>query len=358
MKRRISAASALLLLILAAGCVETPSCGFGVDFSPDGKQIAFSDVAGKNLVIALMNTDGSGYRVVARTPVPNPPVWSPDGSHILFCDGDGLCLYDVQGRKLRRLRDIAPSGYTWSADGRQIVCLMRKEPEAIWLDARSGEILLRVSLPTEPQGMMPGMNLAPIPQTWGVAFIGSDGNLYSVEAGKVYQITRTGDVCSLWVSDDGSRLRWVRSPKSAKRYLVVHEYDMASRTVTSEVRRFDVQPLSPQRGYQVAGSSGMLSPEGQKLLILAFFTQSGKPEETPQFIMVGTTDIDRQTIRPILHVNRLVKVTKENSGIVACRWSPDGSHIALLIFGEKRFLVWLGRADGTGRRVLRQIKTQ
>lgn len=358
MKRRFSAASALLLLILAAGCVETPSCGFGVDFSPDGKQIAFPDVAGKNLVIALMNTDGSGHRVVARTKILNPPVWSPDGRHILFCDGDGLCLYDVQGRKLRRLRDIEPSGYTWSADSRQIVCLMRQEPEAMWLDAVSGEILLRVSLPTEPQGMMTGMNLAPIAQTWGVAFIGSDGNLYSVEAGRVYQITRTGDVRSLWVSDDGSRLRWVRSPKSAKRYLVVHEYDLTSRTVSSEVQRFDMQPLTPRKGYQVLGADGVLSPDGRKLLILAFFTQSGKPEETPPFIVVGTTDIDRQKIRPILQVNRLVKVTKENPGIIACRWSPNGSHVAFQIAGEKQLLLWLGRADGTGGRVLRQIKTQ
>ncbi|MEJ5253596.1 MAG: hypothetical protein WHX60_17095, partial [Armatimonadota bacterium] len=319
---------------------------------------AFPDVAGKDLVIALMNTDGSGYRVVARTAVPNPPVWSPDGRHILFCDGDGLCLYDVQARKVRRLRDIAPIGYTWSADGGQIVCLMREGPEAIWLDARSGEILLSVSLPTEPLGMMPGMNLAPIPQTWGVAFIASDGNLYSVEAGRVYQITRTGDVRSLWVSDDGSHLRWVRSPKSAKRYLVVHEYDMASRAVSGEVHRFDVQPLSPQKGYQVLGADGVFSPDGQRLLIWAYFTRSGKPEEEPKLVAVGTANIEGQMILPILQVNRLVRVTKESPVPIASRWSPDGSHVALQIVGEKQILLWLGRADGTGGRVLRHIKTQ
>lgn len=74
MKRRFSAVSALLLLIIAAGCVETPSCGLGVDFSPDGTQIAFQDLSRKDGVIAVMNTDGSGYRVIARVKTLTCPI--------------------------------------------------------------------------------------------------------------------------------------------------------------------------------------------------------------------------------------------------------------------------------------------
>lgn len=354
MKRRFSAVSALLLLIIAAGCVETPSCGFGVDFSPDGKQIAFQDFVGKNGVIAVVKTNGSGYRAIARAKTWTCPTWSPDGRYLLFYDGQSLCVYDMNQRQLRRLRDIEPVGYIWSTDGRHIVYLDSKPAQATWLDAHTGEVLLRVDLPVDPVPLLLGANLASIPQTWNIAFIGSEGNLYTVEAGVVYQITHTGDVGSLWVSPDGTRLRWTRLPAQAKQYLVVHEYDLSSRTVTDTPYRFDLRRLPHRAGYEQVSAGGVFSPDGRTLLILAEFKRgSGGSEQLYWALYRAKSGQDTARLLLASEVER-----GQFSAMIIPRWSRDGSQVAAQILSEKRVSLWVGRADGTAGRVIWQRKAR
>ncbi|MGQ9881121.1 MAG: TolB family protein [Armatimonadota bacterium] len=354
MKRRFSAVSALLLLIIAAGCVETPSCGFGVDFSPDGTQIAFQDLSRKDGIIAVMNTDGSGYRAIAPTKALTYPIWSPDGRYILFYDGQSLCVYDTNRRQLRRLRDTEPVGYIWSADGRQIVYLTSKPAQAIWLDAHSGEVLLRVDLPVDPVPLALGANLASIPQTWNIAFIGSEGNLYTVEAGVVYQITHTGDVGSLWVSPDGTRLRWTRMSAQTKPYLVVHEYDLSSRTVTDTVYRFDLRRIPHPAGYELLPANGVFSPDGRTLLIQAIFARgNGKLQQSYSALYLAKIGQDTARLLLASEVNR-----GQTPVLITPRWSRDSSQVAAQILSKKRISLWVGRADGTAGRVIWQRKAQ
>lgn len=353
MKRRFSAVSALLLLIIAAGCVETPSCGLGVDFSPDGTQIAFQDLSRKDGVIAVMNTDGSGYRVIARAKTLTCPIWSPDGRYLLFYDGQSLCVYDMNRCQIRRLRDIEPVGYIWIADGRQIVYLTSKPAQAIWLDARSGEVLLRVDLPVDPAPLALGANLASIPQTWNIAFIGSEGNLYTVEAGVVYQITHTSDVGSLWVSPDGTRLRWTRMSAQTKPYLVVHEYDLSSRSVTT-VYRFDLRRIPHQAGYELLPANSVFSPDGRALLIPAIYAR-GRRKLEQSYSALYLAKMGQDTARLLL--SSVVERGQSSVLIISC-WSRDGSQVAAQILSEKRVSLWVGRADGTAGRVIWQKKAQ
>jgi Tol biopolymer transport system component len=96
--------------------------------SPDGKLIAFS----RRSDIWLMNTDGSGQRLLARGG--NHPTWSPNGRRIAFNGGGpGECPPEayrcghlvavwtirVDGSDLRR-HETATRNATWSPSGRRI----------------------------------------------------------------------------------------------------------------------------------------------------------------------------------------------------------------------------------------------
>jgi len=72
------------------------------------------------------------------------------------------------------------------------------------------------------------LSVVSLPPTWGIAFIDSSRNVYSVEAGKAYRITSTGNVQSLRVSPYGTQLQWMRSPAGSP-VLVVHTYDLSQK---------------------------------------------------------------------------------------------------------------------------------
>ncbi|MYA72313.1 hypothetical protein F4009_04705 [Candidatus Poribacteria bacterium] len=66
--------------------VNQPRAGKTPSWSPDGKQIAFSDmILGGNWDIYTLNVDGSNLRRMTRHPSKDMfPVWSPDGRSIVF----------------------------------------------------------------------------------------------------------------------------------------------------------------------------------------------------------------------------------------------------------------------------------
>lgn len=359
MRRRPSVVLSLLLLLLAAGCVEMPGCGYGVDFSPNGEQIALMWVSPKgDFFLCTMNADGSGVRTIPHSEDPGPPLWSPDGRYILFSSGTDLYLYTPTQRVVRKIAaGVTPGFYVWNSDGTQIICLSTpasksNDPPAqvLWINVPSGEVVLRADLPEDvelPGFTLPRATVAYLPATWGIAFISSKANVYTVEAGKVYRITSTGDVSSLWVSPDGTRLRWVRAPEHSAT-LVVHEYDLASRTVTGTPVRLDLRRLPRVRGYTLGGTWGVLSPDGQKMLIVAECRREvGKAHQV--YNAVYLADLAR-------HSFRLLRQEKpsapEERSILLPFWSGDGSRIAVLTYGKVASL-WVGRGDGSGGRLIR-----
>lgn len=102
------------------------------DVSPDGKRFAVvvSDRGSQNL--ALLDFEGSNYKLEKTTDyklmrVSNPR-WSPDGNFIVYSvtnnDGaSGLYLYNVKDKTHRQIfEETGSNGYpTWSRDGRYIV---------------------------------------------------------------------------------------------------------------------------------------------------------------------------------------------------------------------------------------------
>ncbi|MGH7475318.1 MAG: hypothetical protein ACRELD_03445 [Longimicrobiales bacterium] len=114
-----------------------------LDWSPDGRRIAFSSTRDGNWDIYVMNGDGSGVRRLTDHPaIDDGPRWSPDGRSILFNSSRGsrwgIYLMDSEGGEIRHLTKhhqmnvlgpaagradgvlrlaVAPA---WSPDGRRI----------------------------------------------------------------------------------------------------------------------------------------------------------------------------------------------------------------------------------------------
>lgn len=107
-----------------------------VSFSPDGKRVAFSRNASNegeavyNYDIYVMNIDGSELKQVTTDPeFDAEPVWSPDGSRILFTSGrdHNFRLYAISPDGSGEV-DLSPNSptsfgaFAFTADGRQVYC--------------------------------------------------------------------------------------------------------------------------------------------------------------------------------------------------------------------------------------------
>lgn len=104
-------------------------------FSPDGGWIAFTRVTGStgDTAVFVVRTDGTGLRRLTDGSLhAGRPRWSPDGSQILFSQGNEysplggpLWIVPFSGGEPRRLTDHvgdeAAFEADWSPDGRQIV---------------------------------------------------------------------------------------------------------------------------------------------------------------------------------------------------------------------------------------------
>jgi Tol biopolymer transport system component len=92
--------------------------------SPDGRQVAFSQVVHRPrsfVVFTMPASGGNARRLVDLGPGEDPPGridWSPDGAQLTF-DGDGVRVAEVDGG---RLVTLAADGFnpTFSPDGRAL----------------------------------------------------------------------------------------------------------------------------------------------------------------------------------------------------------------------------------------------
>ncbi|HEX6579330.1 MAG TPA: hypothetical protein VF195_00415 [Actinomycetota bacterium] len=119
------------VLSLSTGEDRTVTSIRGPQFDPDGhgRLIVFRDSrAGVNVNddIAVISTDGTGYRNLTRTPDANEwgPVWSPDGRRIVYSSDDNgmpqLFVMDADGSNARQLSDVWGEYPAWSPDGSRI----------------------------------------------------------------------------------------------------------------------------------------------------------------------------------------------------------------------------------------------
>ena len=88
-------------------------------WSPDGSELAFARAeSGTRPALWVMRADASGRRRVTAKPGWEP-AWSPDGSRIAFASDDGIYVVNPDGGGLRRLTSDGTSP-AWAPDGQQV----------------------------------------------------------------------------------------------------------------------------------------------------------------------------------------------------------------------------------------------
>lgn len=110
-------------------------------FSPDGKQIAYSDriyikpgdLYPSSHELWVINTDSSGARCLTRLNKDSNPSWSPDGKRLLFERNADIWVINSDGTGLQNLtntKDAIEDLPEWSIDGKGIFFL-RDRPTKI-----------------------------------------------------------------------------------------------------------------------------------------------------------------------------------------------------------------------------------
>jgi TolB protein len=59
------------------------------EINPAGTQIALTTLIGNEEALAIVNSAGGGLRTIARAVVLRSPVWTPDGTRLIFSQFDG-----------------------------------------------------------------------------------------------------------------------------------------------------------------------------------------------------------------------------------------------------------------------------
>lgn len=117
-------------LLVRAGQMVT-----GIDYSPDGKRIAYAVGQGKGAQIWVARADGRHRRRLTHTPyfLNTSPCWSPDGKRIAFVSNRGgspqIYIMDASGKHKRRLTFKGNYNQTpsWSPRGDLIAFTARDE---------------------------------------------------------------------------------------------------------------------------------------------------------------------------------------------------------------------------------------
>ncbi|MCW8409293.1 translocation protein TolB [Legionella sp. PATHC035] len=165
----------LAIVELASGKVaqlkNMPSANnFNPVWSPDSKKLLFNTFVDSHWHLALINIDGSDYRIIKNTEDEYSPAWAADGKSFLSHDIESIYWMDFEGNLIKKWSlnaiiphgmmssgsriHVAPNGKTLIMDIDMDENIDRKNwdepPPAIWtLDLASGKAI-RIT----PKGML------------------------------------------------------------------------------------------------------------------------------------------------------------------------------------------------------------
>ena len=284
-------------------------------------RIAFDRTLDGSGRIHVIGPDGRGDRVLTPEPGSEAPVWSPDGSTLVYEYGAGLAdselyAYAMATGTVRRLTrhhglDAFPA---WSPDGSQIAWTAdRGGAFAIWVMRRDGSGARRLT--SGPADSHPAWS----PDGSAVAFVRAPAGALEV------------------VSADGTRLRALAAGRA---------FDVSSAPAWSPDGRW----------LAIAGSDGALSlvaADGHALRRLTPRrpgTIAWRPSWSPRggqvaFINLAGGALDVVAVGP----DRVRVLARKTDELSTPAWSPDGRRLA---FADGAAHLETIASDGRSRRVL------
>ena len=363
------------------------SAGRAQSWSPDGRQVA---VGGAALLLADAQTLGALVSpMLARAPasstaapltplvsaampiapVPNVGaayalVWSRDGRILTYLnDGQQLTFYDLAKRQTRTLDANAVSPAAWSRDSSLFAVVHKNVAGNLQalIRYRNGQTFLpAIDLPfhSTPSQYHP---LSFLTNTTNVIVAGGDGgknDLYLLDQGDVVRLTSTGDVLGFAVSEDGTRVRWVRASPNT-RYILLQIYEMTIDTRT--IRKFSypdrLAAVNPNpRSAPDSVMSVVFTPDLNRF---AFITRGG-PQAGANGSALWISDIAGQDVHfvgkgaPASPSDAAPPSVTQSTGLTfpafVPAFSPDSKSLAAVrAENGKRFLLLASAATGQGK---------
>lgn len=299
--------------------------GLGCNSASEGKIAFVSNFeSGSSIFVYIMDPDGSNQIKLAECGFPILQ-WSPDGKRIAFgtcgLKSNKICIANADGKNLHEVgppvsEDCVISSLSWSPDGGEIaVAGLRWQPppgeppfpamDIYAINVESGEARKLTDSPDtnkyEVAWSPDGTQIAFValntdsPDYWDVYVIDADGSnqrhLISVsEANWLQQIS--------W-SPDGKKLMYVSlvvAGEMGKHYGEIYVLDVEDGTITNLTNTPDIDDCDPA-----------WSPDGKRI---AFSSGLAK--------QIYTMDVDGSNV---------VKLTDEDVKCYEPSWSPDGKKI-------------------------------
>ncbi len=329
-----------------------PATPFAVPFGRDA-QIAFMSNRDGGPEIYVMGADGSGQTRITYDPESNyGPLWSPDGSKILYVHyrrgGSDIRVLDADGT----LQTLVPGGDgydlspNWSPDGSRVAfvrCPDRGIPAELLVINSDGSGLVNVSNHPEADVALCATDAQPGGYAWS-----GDGErlvfhsmrepegLYVVDADGTGLRYLTDGFMPAW-SPAGDSIYFYEGTGQGERDCRIAVYAIASAGGPKEYVA-DV-PTDCCAGVGCGLPSLVWSPDGSRL---AFSAGSMDGEDARNY-EIFTINADG---------TGLVNLTRSAEDDFSPTWSPDGSRIAFAQTSSESSEIYVMNADGSGQRNL------
>ena len=159
-------------------------------WSPDGSQIAFL----RNGRIYVMNSDGSGERVLTNGSADADPYWSRDGSRIAFTRDTRVWIVDATGTNPHPVSGSNRSSGPWSPDGGTLIITYSEYNCSYYYYYYYGcyPVGLDFRLLDVASGTEVPLTATPQVQEWSPVWSTDGQTVYFISAGDVYRIRRDG----------------------------------------------------------------------------------------------------------------------------------------------------------------------
>jgi dipeptidyl aminopeptidase/acylaminoacyl peptidase len=380
--KRIPLFCALCACSLLAGCF---------DFSPDGTQIAVSNVlassgSARDAAASIVGTSDGVLQALPDAKGGYGPKWSPDGRSILFRKKSDqphgkqpftneLWQVDLASKTSWRVQgDFQHTlDFSWRDDSRQWVGWDNGEQEqrsVFWFDSQTQKVVRRVVLPL---GLYLKGQFQFLSNSQEIVFQaeGHGGtNLFRTRKTGVERLTTTGDVRAFRLLPS-LRLVWARTPNFKRsNQMSLFGASLGSRLVQVARMPFSSAPVEadPVRdwntGFQIA-----ISPDARQLALCDTFRSpwldaKKQPQQFGMCLLMNADGTNRRELhRTQLHPTPLGRDQQEWGGgptELSAQWSRDGQRLALLDEHQnpRRFFVFNVRGDLVANVALPLVKAQ